>query len=274
MAAPRRPSRVDVAGQDGVTVLDRRDVDLARGARGFRLDLRRLSPAAVRDLLLVGLTFSSGAIDAISFLALGKVFTAFMTGNLVFLGLGLADADGPDVVRVAVSLACFAGGVLAAGRIVGQPKPSSPWTRRVSVALGIAVLAQAAFLAGWLATSGRPATIAGDLLVSFYAAAMGLQSGAIFSLGVKGVFTTAATATVIVLATDVADPREAAAERRRLAGVLLGLVAGAAAGGALLVHAHALAPIVPLVATVLVIAVASVALRTPDSRESRPRPRA
>jgi hypothetical protein len=32
----------------------------------------RLSPARIRDLLLVGLTFSSGAVDAISFLALGK----------------------------------------------------------------------------------------------------------------------------------------------------------------------------------------------------------
>jgi uncharacterized membrane protein YoaK (UPF0700 family) len=40
----------------------------------------------VRDLLLMALTFSSGAIDAISYLALGKVFTAFMTGNIVFLG--------------------------------------------------------------------------------------------------------------------------------------------------------------------------------------------
>jgi len=42
----------------------------------------------VRDLLLNGLTFSSGAVDAISFLTLGKVFTAFMTGNIAFLGYG------------------------------------------------------------------------------------------------------------------------------------------------------------------------------------------
>ena len=42
----------------------------------------------VRDLLLNGLTFSSGAVDAISFLTLGKGFTAFMTGNIAFLGCG------------------------------------------------------------------------------------------------------------------------------------------------------------------------------------------
>lgn len=79
---------------------------------------RRLSPAGIRDLLLVGLTFSSGAIDAISFLALGKVFTAFMTGNVVFFGIGVAGAGGPDEPRVLIALAAFAAGVFAATRIV------------------------------------------------------------------------------------------------------------------------------------------------------------
>jgi uncharacterized membrane protein YoaK (UPF0700 family) len=36
----------------------------------------------VRDVLLNALAVSSGAVDAISFLALGKVFSAFMTGNI------------------------------------------------------------------------------------------------------------------------------------------------------------------------------------------------
>jgi len=44
-------------------------------------------PLRVRDRLLMALTVSSGAVDAISYLALGKIFTAFMTGNFVFLGL-------------------------------------------------------------------------------------------------------------------------------------------------------------------------------------------
>jgi len=41
----------------------------------------------LRDLLLMAVTVLSGAIEAISFLALGKVFTAFTSGNTVFLGL-------------------------------------------------------------------------------------------------------------------------------------------------------------------------------------------
>jgi uncharacterized membrane protein YoaK (UPF0700 family) len=54
---------------------------------------------AVRDRLLVALAFSSGIFEAICFLSFGKVFTAFQTGNLVFLGLGVAGTRppfGPD----------------------------------------------------------------------------------------------------------------------------------------------------------------------------------
>ena len=49
---------------------------------------------SVRNGLLNALTISSGAVDAVSFLALGKVFTAFMTGNFAFLGMAIASATG------------------------------------------------------------------------------------------------------------------------------------------------------------------------------------
>ena len=52
---------------------------------------------SVRDWLLFALTFSSGAVDAISYFGL-KIFSAFMTGNLVFLGFGIADSVGPPVL--------------------------------------------------------------------------------------------------------------------------------------------------------------------------------
>jgi uncharacterized membrane protein YoaK (UPF0700 family) len=71
----------------------------------------------VRDLPLVALTVASGAVDAISYFGLGKIFSAFMTGNLVFLGLGIAflglgiaEIQGPDVVPVIVALSTFAAG--------------------------------------------------------------------------------------------------------------------------------------------------------------------
>jgi uncharacterized membrane protein YoaK (UPF0700 family) len=90
------------------------------------------------------------------------------------------------------------------------------------------------------------------------ALAMGLQSAAMLSLGVTGVFTTAATATVMRLMRDAADPRTApAGERSRFAAVLVALVAGATVGGLMLIHARTLAPLLPLVAMAAVIALAS-----------------
>ena len=233
----------------------------ARASKGIAPAARSLAPATVRDLLLVALTFSSGAVDAISFIALGKVFTAFMTGNFVFLGLGLAGAGGPDIVRVLIAIATFAAGVFAATRIIRAVKGSGPWPRGVTVTLAGAVLLQVVFLAIWVATSGEPGTGSGDVLTGVMALAMGLQSGAILTLGVQGVFTTAATATVMFLMKDAAHLSDAeAAERRRLARVLVALFAGATAGGLLLVHARTYAPVLPLVATALVVAIASIAI--------------
>jgi len=61
----------------------------------------RPSALAVRDSLLVGLAFSAGIYEAICFLSFGKVFTGFQTGNLVFLGLGLAGTRPPFIILAA-----------------------------------------------------------------------------------------------------------------------------------------------------------------------------
>ena len=217
---------------------------------------------AVRDLLLVGLTYASGAVDAICFLGLGKIFTAFQTGNLVFIGIDAADAGGPDVVRVACSLLGFAAGVFAGAGLVRASKGSGLWPGRVTAALCLGLAAQTAFFVLWALTSGQPGTASGDVLAAMSALAMGLQSAAIMSLAVTGVFTTAATATVIFVMRDLEDRTGTqVVERARLAGVLVALCAGAAAGGALLVHARVYAPLLPLAATALVIATASIAFR-------------
>jgi hypothetical protein len=63
---------------------------------------------AVRDWLLVALSFATGIYEAICFLTFGKVFTAAQTGNLVLLGIGVAgtrETAGPNPVTVVISLA-------------------------------------------------------------------------------------------------------------------------------------------------------------------------
>jgi uncharacterized membrane protein YoaK (UPF0700 family) len=228
-------------------------------------------PLRVRDLLLMALTVSSGAVDAIAYLALGKVFTAFMTGNLVFLGLVTAGAGGPSIVSVAIALAVFAAGVFLSARIVKPSKGSGVWPRRVTIALGVAAVAQACFLAVWVAAAGLPASGVTNVLIGLSALAMGMQTATVFSLGLPGVFTTAATATLTVLMSDVASWSQSATERRRLAGMLVSLFAGATAGSLLLVHARTYAPVLPLAVTILVVATAEFTLRARDATDKRER---
>src|ERR1700676_5566397 len=97
----------------------------------------------VRDLLLNALTVSSGAFDAISFVALGKVFTDSMTGNIAFLGLRVAGAGAPGAVAILVSMAAFAVGVYLSSRIVKPSQGSGVWPQRVTVALGVSLIAHA-----------------------------------------------------------------------------------------------------------------------------------
>jgi uncharacterized membrane protein YoaK (UPF0700 family) len=189
---------------------------------------------------------------------LGKVFSAFMTGNFVFLGLRSGGAQGPSVTRVLAAVVAFGVGAALAARIVAPTAGSHVvWAPRVTVALGAAFAVQAAFLGLWVAVGADPSSSAGDLLVAISALAMGMQTTAIFSLGVRAVFTTAATATWAALMGDLSGWSQSAGERRRLAAVIVGLLVGAAVGGLLVVHARTLAPVFPLVVSGLVIVAAA-----------------
>ena len=215
----------------------------------------------VRDLLLNALTVSSGAVDAISFLALGKVFSAFMTGNIAFLGLRVAGATAPGAVAIVVSMAAFAVGVYLSTRIVKASEASGIWSQRVTVALGVSLIPHAVFEVVWFASNGQPSIEVAHVLLGSWALAMGMQSAAVRRLRVEGVFTTAATATIIFLVGDITNWSATVVERRRFAGVLVSLFIGATAGGLLLVHAHVYAPVLPFVLTVVVVATASIVVR-------------
>jgi uncharacterized membrane protein YoaK (UPF0700 family) len=216
---------------------------------------------SVRDLLLNALAVSSGAVDAISFLALGKVFSAFMTGNIAFLGLRVAGASAPGGVAIVVSMAAFAVGVYLSTRIVRPSEGSGMWPQRVTAALGVSLIAHAVFLAVWFASNGQPSIDVAHVLLGSWGLAMGMQSAAVRTLHVEGVFTTAATATIILLVGDMTNWPATVAERRRLASVLVSLFVGATAGGLLLVHAHIYAPVLPFVITGMTVATAAIAFR-------------
>jgi len=235
----------------------------------------QISDVTMRNRLLDALTVSSGAVDAVSFLALGKVFTAFVTGNVAFLGMAIASTTGsaiysvtpPRVIWVLTSLAGFAVGIYLATKIVRPSKqPASHkgeqpngvvWPRRTTIALGLSLLAQLCFVLIWFATSARPGDNLIPVLLAAWALAMGMQSAAVRNLNVGGIFTTAATATFIFLFGAVANGVPLTGdERRRMRGILVSLTIGATLGGLLLIHAPIYAPVLPLVITIGVVATA------------------
>ena len=221
---------------------------------------------AIRDWLLVGLSFATGIYEAICFLTFGKVFTAAQTGNLVLLGIGVAgtkEPAGPNPVTVVISLAAFAVGVALAIPILKafggdqeteDNKVYQAWPRRVAVALAIALILQIAFLVEWV-TAASPASLA-YILMALSALALGLQANAIRSLHVPSISTTAFTATYIDLFSRLVTLSLTAYSARRLVASVVGMAAGAFLGDRMLSHAHRYAPVVPAAITAVVIATA------------------
>src|SRR3989441_10294697 len=97
---------------------------------------------------LLVLTAATGLIDAVSYLALGHVFTANMTGNVVFLGFAAAGAAGLSVTRSGTAVAAFLLGAVIGGRMAARTGGDRRgWT-------GAAFAVEAAFVL----VAGGPAT--------------------------------------------------------------------------------------------------------------------
>ena len=140
--------------------------------------------------VLLVLAAAAGTTDAISYLGLGRVFPANMTGNTVLLGIGIADGDYDAAARSAVALAGFLVGAAVTAFAVTSPDNRHRLTRGLTGEL--AVLAAACGL--WLATGDRPAAVPQHVLIALVSLAMGAQSATVISLDV-GVSTTFITGT-------------------------------------------------------------------------------
>lgn len=206
-----------------------------RAARSIRHPLTRA---------LLVLTFTTGLVDAVSYLGLGHVFTANMTGNIVLLGLGLASSGGLPVLAPVVSLAAFlvgagVGGILAA-------RLADHHARHIASALAIEASLIAAAIAVAAAVDVRPNALSGDAVIALLALAMGVRNATVRRIAVPDLTTTVLTMTLTGLAAD--SPLFGGSGRgttRRTAAVLAMLI-GALAGAVLLKTSLAL----PLVAAV------------------------
>jgi uncharacterized membrane protein YoaK (UPF0700 family) len=66
---------------------------------------------------LLALTFTTGLIDAASYIGLGRVFVANMTGNVVLLGCAAVGVPSLSVTRALLSLLGFLVGAVGGGRL-------------------------------------------------------------------------------------------------------------------------------------------------------------
>ncbi len=206
------------------------------GSRPLDADVR------LRDALLMGFTFATGIVDAVSFLGLGSIFTANMTGNTVFLALAIGQRNPLSGARSADALVGFAVGAIVAGRLLGRIKEPGTWPRRVSWVFGGELALLILFNAGWVLTEGQPAGVSLYALIALSSIAMGMQSAGSRQLAVPGVSTNVVTTAFTGLMAETAAFGISGPNHRRWAAAVVSLFAGAAVGGALLLTVRILPP--------------------------------
>ena len=184
------------------------------------------------------LTFVTGLVDAGSWIAMGHVLTANMTGNIIFLGFAIGGVPGLPIGRSLTALGFGLAGGFLAGRLdswLGK-RPRNLW---VAAAFGVeALLLFAAMMVAWCfqyrGGQSSPAPIYG--IIALTALGMGMRNGTVKRLAVPDLTTTVLTLTVAALAFDFSftsahNPRWC----RRTCSVLL-MFSGAFVGVHLLKH--------------------------------------
>lgn len=217
---------------------------------------RRRHPASVRDVLVVVLAVTSGATDAIGFLALGAAFTSVMTGNMVLFGIAAAHGDLVSLGLTAAAIASFVAGAAAGARIAGTAQSNdSWWPAAINKALWLEMALFAVFAACWWALDSAPSANTLLPLLALNAAALGLQSSAIQRFGVSGLSTTYMTGTLTSVVIKLVSGKKLAEVGHSL-WILLGLIAGAALGALLVRHLPVTVPLSQLLSVGLVLLVA------------------
>jgi uncharacterized membrane protein YoaK (UPF0700 family) len=183
-------------------------------------------------VLLLTLTFSTGLVDAVSYLGLGKVFTANMTGNVVLLGFGIAGGYALPIVAPVVSLMAFLAGAVVGGRLAQSIAHRHRLHLGTALGAEVILLVAAALLTGLGAV--RPYSASGDTVIGLLALAMGARNATVRRIGVPDLSTTVLTQTLTGLAADLRQLRtNPSAPSRRLLAVLA-MLSGALAGALLL----------------------------------------
>lgn len=153
--------------------------------------------------MLLLLTFAAACVDAISFLGVGDVFTANMTGNTVLLGLAVGQGHGWKALKSILALVGFILGVAGGTMLVDRYPQRGRWSAWITRS----ILAEAVFLAifafTWLWAGRNPGISVKYLLIVVSAIAMGMQSATVRYLNVPGVVTTYITGTITSIIAEI-----------------------------------------------------------------------
>jgi uncharacterized membrane protein YoaK (UPF0700 family) len=192
--------------------------------------------------MLLGLTLVTGLVDSFSYLVLGHVFVANMTGNVVFLAFALIGARGFSIPASLAALGAFGLGASIGGRV------SARLAGNRARLLGACTTIQAAFvtIAVVLAAVSDTPVTAGfryGLIVTL-GISMGIQNAAARKLAVPDLTTTVLTMTLTGISADgpIAGGTGARVGRRGL--TVVAMFCGALVGAAFIVHAQTVYPLV------------------------------
>jgi uncharacterized membrane protein YoaK (UPF0700 family) len=182
--------------------------------------------------LLFVLTVVTGLVDAVSYLKLGHVFVANMTGNVVFLGFAIAGAKDFSVAASLVAIAAFLVGALAGGRLGSSMVEHRHRFFAIAILIKLALVGAAWVLA--VALSNEDLVQYG--LIVLLALAMGLQNATARVLAVADLTTTVLTLTLTGLAADSTLAGGTSPRRNRRLLAIGAMLLGAAVGAFLVLH--------------------------------------
>jgi uncharacterized membrane protein YoaK (UPF0700 family) len=206
-------------------------------------------------LLLLVLTTVTGLVDALSYLKLGHVFVANMTGNVVFLGFAVADAQDFSIPASLAAIAAFLAGAAAGGRLTASAGRHRG--RLLAIATSLQTVLVGMALALVMVVRDQDGAGVSYALIVLLALAMGIQNAIARRLGVPDLTTTVLTLTLTGLA---ADSRMAGGSHpypgRRLAATAT-MFLGAAVGAVLVLRVGAHAVLVLVLVLLVLTAIAA-----------------
>lgn len=181
---------------------------------------------------LLGMTIVTGLVDAVSFLSLGRVFTANMTGNVVILAFATARVSGLSIARSSTALLSFLAGAILGGRIMARANAEALIQFAAQAfLLEIAFLFAASFCAIGYRDHFLEDSFQRFALIALLALAMGMRNAAVRKLAIPDLTTTVLTLTITGIAADssLANGNNPRLARRigSVAAVFLGAALGA-----------------------------------------------